>query len=152
MYMENLLGPAPDLMPAVDAVAIIDPPDCFLSAFVMRIALDAYLTAKNTLSHRQPPRRSGHLSCSPRNVDLERPHKLVERNIRDGLGGRADDAGVGEKHVEASVCRDGLVDDCLDGVLARRIKRARMHIHARVRRAQLRLERGQVRRVVVADI
>ena len=55
----NILGPAPDLIPAVDAVAMIDPPLIGFSGLVFIIALLACLTAKNTLSaaivSRAPP-------------------------------------------------------------------------------------------------
>jgi len=51
-----VLAPAPDRIPAVDAVAINDPPDCGLSGPVIIIAFDACLTARKTLSPTYQPR------------------------------------------------------------------------------------------------
>lgn len=45
----GLLAPAPERMPAVDAVAMILPPPRALSALVAAIACEACLAAKNTL-------------------------------------------------------------------------------------------------------
>lgn len=44
-----LLGPAPDRMPAVEAVAIIEPPETDFVGPVFCIAVDACLTARKTL-------------------------------------------------------------------------------------------------------
>lgn len=44
-----LLGPAPDRIPAVEAVAIIEPPETGFVGPVFCIAVDACLTARKTL-------------------------------------------------------------------------------------------------------
>jgi hypothetical protein len=150
-----ILEPAPDLIPATEAVAMIEPPEAGFSAEVFCMALLAYLMARKTLhcpldQLMSLSRSQCHL-YAPQHINLQNMFKLAIRSIPHNRSGSMN-TGVCIKHIQAAVLAQRLVHHLLHRLLVRSVKLPCMHIYAGVKLLQLGLQRWEVVGDKVANV